>query len=238
MMNEIKPKESSEIKTPEANKYKEIKPENGTTYSDSKQFWQEEFSGNHTEMSSNDAKEKPEFFTTKEERVERTPPEDTDKGHWEGSRGDGKFVPNENSEEGKAIKERLSEFGQDGIEFKDGVVDFSKVADTTVEIDNMTENRHNYFNSNGEKKLGNFSQADKKCAEYWNSIERDGRSDWQARDVKTWRHENAYSWHERSDMKTCDLVPRDIHNFYTHSGGCAECKRRDANIGGISNEKM
>lgn len=49
MMNEIKPKESSDIKTPESNKYKEIKPENGTTYSDSKQFWKEEFSENQAD---------------------------------------------------------------------------------------------------------------------------------------------------------------------------------------------
>ena len=49
MINEIRPKESSEIKTPEANKYKEIKPENGTTYSDSKQFWQDEFSENQAD---------------------------------------------------------------------------------------------------------------------------------------------------------------------------------------------
>lgn len=41
MMSEINTKENSEIKTPESNKYKEIKPENGTTYSDSKQFWKE-----------------------------------------------------------------------------------------------------------------------------------------------------------------------------------------------------
>ena len=49
MINEIIPKESSEIKTPEANKYKEIKPENGTTYLDSKQFWQNEFSENQAD---------------------------------------------------------------------------------------------------------------------------------------------------------------------------------------------
>lgn len=49
MINEIRPKESSEIKTPEANKYKEIKPENGTTYLDSKQFWQNEFSENQAD---------------------------------------------------------------------------------------------------------------------------------------------------------------------------------------------
>lgn len=50
MMNEVNTKESSEVKTPEANKYKEIKPENGTTYSDSKQFWKTEFSENSTEV--------------------------------------------------------------------------------------------------------------------------------------------------------------------------------------------
>lgn len=43
MMNEIKPKENSEIKSPESNKYREIKPEKGTTYSESKQFWKNEF---------------------------------------------------------------------------------------------------------------------------------------------------------------------------------------------------
>lgn len=49
MMSEINTKENSEVKTPESNKYKEIKPENGTTNSDSKQFWKEEFSENGAE---------------------------------------------------------------------------------------------------------------------------------------------------------------------------------------------
>lgn len=49
MINEIKPKENSEVKTPDVNKYREIKPENGTTYSDSKQFWKKEFSGDDYE---------------------------------------------------------------------------------------------------------------------------------------------------------------------------------------------
>lgn len=49
MMNGIKLKESSDVKAPESNKYKEIKPENGTTYPDSMQFWGNEFSGNQTD---------------------------------------------------------------------------------------------------------------------------------------------------------------------------------------------
>lgn len=49
MMSEVNTKENSEVKTPELNKYKEIKPEHGTTYSDSKQFWKEQFSESGTE---------------------------------------------------------------------------------------------------------------------------------------------------------------------------------------------
>lgn len=44
MMNEIKQRENIDAKTPESNSYKEIKPENGMTYSDSKQFWDTKFS--------------------------------------------------------------------------------------------------------------------------------------------------------------------------------------------------
>lgn len=49
MMREIKPKESSEIKSSESNKYKEIKPENGMTYPESKEFWKEKFSEKNEE---------------------------------------------------------------------------------------------------------------------------------------------------------------------------------------------
>ena len=42
-----------------------------------------------------------------------------------------------------------------------------------------------------------------------------------------YRHENNLSWHERSDMKHCDLVSRDIHGEIRHSGGVYECKIRD-----------
>ena len=77
-------------------------------------------------------------------------------------------------------------------------------------------------------RLGNnFPKADTKCAEAWNKEMRDGRSNWTARDVKNFRQENKLSWHERSDMKHCDLVSRDIHQNAGHSGGVYECKLRD-----------
>lgn len=62
--------------------------------------------------------------------------------------------------------------------------DFSKCSEAEVEIDNMTENRENYVDENGEYQQGNFTQADAKCAERWNSTKRDGKDDWTAADVR------------------------------------------------------
>ena len=56
--------------------------------------------------------------------------------------------------------------------------------------------------------------------------------------MKKWREENGYSWHERNDMKTCDLVPTKVNDYFGHLGGVAECKKRDAaqNNGGDFDE--
>ena len=128
------------------------------------------------------------------------------------------------------MKELLAQFELEGIEYKNGIPDFSKCSACTVEIDNMGSTRY------GED--GNFAQCDAKAAEQWNKEGRDGKTDWTARDVKKWREENGYSWHERNDMKTCDLIPTKVNDYFGHLGGVAECKKRDAeqNDGGEFDE--
>ena len=138
------------------------------------------------------------LFSKLTARIKHTPVEGRG-GHWLGERGNSKWIP----AEAKA-KEALAKSGQDGINFKNGVADFSKVSEQT-----------------------NFPKADAKCAEAWNKEMRDGRSNWTADQVKQYRHENNLSWHERSDMKHCDLVSKDIHGEIRHSGGVYECKIRD-----------
>lgn len=150
------------------------------------------------------------LFSKLTNRIKNTPIEGNG-GRWLGERGQSKWIPSD-----AKVKEKLAKYGQDGIDFKNGVADFSKVSEQTVEIDGMTEIRKS-----------NFDKADKKCAEAWNKEMRDGRSDWTARQVKEYRQENNLSWHERSDMKHCDLVSRDIHQNVRHSGGVSECKLRD-----------
>lgn len=149
------------------------------------------------------------FSERREEWIKHTPKENTERGEWTGERGDSKFIPYNDE-----VKAALKEYKIDGIEYKDGIPDFSKVAKETVRIQ-MTEDRHN-----------NFAQCDMKCAEKWNQEGHDGRTNWTPRQVESWRKSNNYSWHERVDMSTCDLVDRTIHNFFGHSGGVSECKNQ------------
>lgn len=203
--------------------FREIKPESDMTLSEAKSF----VGGLFEKI--DDASDG--FYTSFENREKYTP--NGDKGVWEGERAKSKFIPSEATDKGRTAKEKLAEKGIDGIEYIDAEPDFSKCAEATVEIDDMTEHRDDYYDNSGNRQLGNFSQADAKCAEQWNASQKDGRSDWTAVDVRDWRRENRCSWHERCDTRKMDLVSRDIHEFFTHSGGVAECKARDkTDIGG------
>ena len=205
--------------------FMKIKPKENLNVSDARSFVHGLFQEMHD-------KEK-NYYTSYEDRIKLTPKEDSELGTWEGERGESKFIPNEENEAGSAAKEKLNEYGMDGVEYKDGEPDFSKCSEAEVKIDNMTENRENYVDENGENQQGNFAQADAKCAEQWNSSKRDGKDDWTAADVRNWRREHQYSWHECCDTSTMQLVPREIHSYFKHSGGVAECKTRDnTNTGG------
>lgn len=141
-------------------------------------------------------------------------------GHWEGERGNSKWFPNRDeipknpltNPDGLTWGQILDKYGIDRIEFKNGEPDFSPVAKGTVEIDHFTDNRYG--------KGGNFDQACEKLAEQRGCTKEE---------VKAWMKENKYTWHERSDCKTMDKVPTEIHGNIRHSGGISEAKaNRDA----------
>lgn len=136
-------------------------------------------------------------------------------GKWSGERGnstwypDPDYIPKKHNPDGKTMGEILEKYGIDGIEFKDGEPDFSKISEGTVEIGSFSDNRSD-----------NFDLADKKLAEQRGCT---------ADDIKEWRKENGYTWHECKDMKTMQLVPSEVHGNISHSGGVAEVKK-EANI--------
>lgn len=159
---------------------------------------------------SKDIKEN-KYLSTYKERIDQTPKIPNERGEWLEKRGESKFVPNDSE-----IKSILKKYYMDGIEYRDGIPDFSKCSESVVKIEHMTGDRP-----------GNFRQCDEGCARQWNDEKKYGKEDWTGRDVANWRKNNGYSWHERNDMTTCDLVPTKINDYFGHLGGVSECNRRD-----------
>lgn len=232
MLNEVVGKEISDIKIPEMNGIRDIKPETSLSSRERDDYWK----NNVFKEESIDPREDG-YFNSYEDRLGYTPKEDSVLGSWESDRGESKFTPNCETPEGKAALDKLKEKGQDGIEYKHAAPDFSQCAEATVEINNMTENRLDYYELDGTLQQGNYSQADIKCSDKWNAEGKEGKLDWTARDVNAWRHDNTCSWHERCDTKTMDLVSYDVHSQCKHSGGVSECKVRDSiDLGGEFDE--
>lgn len=145
----------------------------------------------------------------------RSPEKD---GSWDGERAnstwhpDRDYTPAEKSRnpekpysnpEHKTWGELMDKYGIDGITFKDGFPDFGPVSKGDVQIDG--------FETGGaEAKNRNFAQADVKMAE-----QRGCSPD----EVRQWRKENNYTWHECEDKMTMQKVPNEIHANISHDGG-------------------
>lgn len=233
-MNEIIKKEVIEGVKNSDKGFKEIKPENGMTKNKADNFFNKVLDKFSEIVKPFSDKHETNFggkYNSYETRISCTPLDDSQFGKYTGARGESKFIPSDTTPEGIACKKKLAEYGKKGIDYINAEPDFSECSEATVVIDNMTQNRENYWSVDGKLNLGNFSQADKKCAELWNSQQRDKKSNWTARDVAKYRKANNLSWHERCDTKTMDLVPFDIHSFFKHLGGVSECKIRDSKDG-------
>lgn len=141
-------------------------------------------------------------------------------GHWDGLRGNSTWYPDRDeipknpktNPEGLTWGQILDKYGIDGIPFKDGEPDFSGVSKGEVEIDNFSENRYG--------KGGNFDQACEKLAEQRGCTKEE---------VKAWMKENKYTWHEKSDCKTMQKVPTEVHGNVRHEGGISEIKNSQNN---------
>lgn len=140
-------------------------------------------------------------------------------GHWDGIRGNSTWYPDRDevpknpktNPDGLTWGQILDKYGIDGIPFKDGEPDFSEVSKGEVEIDNFSENRYG--------KGGNFDQACEKLAEQRGCTKEE---------VKAWMKENKYTWHEKSDCKTMQKVPTEVHGNVRHEGGISEIKSQQS----------
>ena len=140
-------------------------------------------------------------------------------GEWSGEVGNSTWKPNFDEipkrppGNEKTWGEILGKYEVDGIEFKDGEPDFTPASEGTVEIKDFSTER-----------VENFTQADEALAEQWTQEAKDGK-EWNPQDIREYRRENNLSWHERSDMKTLDLSPQEVHGNIPHSGGISAAKQ-------------
>lgn len=150
---------------------------------------------------------------TEQKKLPRCP--DSTGGHWEDpeKRGNCKWIPDDDyvpgdrngtNPEHKTWGEIKKEYDFESIPFKDGYPDFSEVSEAEVEIDDFTDDR-----------AANFDSADEKLAE---------ERGCEPEDIEKWRKENKYTWHEKEDCKTMELVPSEVHGNIPHEGGYSKAK--------------
>lgn len=169
-----------------------------------------------------------DYPSSYKERLDRTPSIENPNGKWSGDRGESMFIPTADR-----VREILRNIGLEGIIYKDGIPDFNPISEAKVTIQGMSQHRLSQMGENGERIVGNYEKADTECAKAWNLEQRDGKDDWTHQDVKKWREANEYTWHEHNDMKTCSLVPTEVHKVCSHLGGVSEIKNILNQIGGF-----
>ncbi|MFD0048962.1 pre-toxin TG domain-containing protein [Actinomycetes bacterium NPDC127524] len=139
-------------------------------------------------------------YSSYEQRVKTTP---VNKGKWSSERAESLFISDKTGE----IKKYLDEAGVDGVDYKNGMPDFSPFSKGEIKLENMTNDRKS-----------NFSTADEELAKKWSTPEQK----WTADDIADWREDNKYTWQELNDLETIQLVPSKINKVFKHLGGVGE----------------
>ena len=164
-----------------------------------------------------------EFASSYEARISQTPAELNLKVGFEGKRGESlcTLKPPPNQE----LKKILDEAGINGIQYKNGVPDFSPVSKAEVEINYMLGGK----GVNGAKARNlNFEQANIALAKQLNSSPELANEfgmvagNIKASDIEKYRIKNNLTWHELNDTKIMQLVPTKINSTFGHLGGVGE----------------
>lgn len=140
-------------------------------------------------------------------------------GEWSGERGNSMWYPNScyippeksRNPENRPYSnpnslnwgEILKKYGLEGIEFRNGFPVFDEISRGTIEIED--------FETGGsDAKDRNFKRADIAMAEKYGCT---------PEEVKKWRENNNYTWHECEDKCTMQKVPNEVHANIPHDGG-------------------
>lgn len=137
------------------------------------------------------------YPSTYDERINQTP---INNGSWTGNRGESKFIFGSDE-----VNDVLKHYDIDGIEYKDGIPDFSPVSEGEICYPDMSIDRNK-----------NFKVADELLAK---------QLEVPRKDITKLRKQGKFAWHELNDMKTMQLVPSIVNSKFGHLGGVAEIKK-------------
>ncbi|MEK7015866.1 HNH endonuclease [Bacillus sp. FSL R9-9410] len=176
-----------------------------------------------------------DFASSYEARYNQTPSPINSKVEFEGIRGESLSTLKPPPD--PKLKRILDEAGIKGIQYKNGVPDFSPVSKAQIEIDYMLGGKGNY----GTKaRTYNFAQADQKLADKLNdSVELARQFGMEpggitAKDIDKYRTKNQLTWHEVNDVKIMQLVPTEINKRFGHLGGVGEINAGAFEPGGFA----
>lgn len=126
-------------------------------------------------------------------------------GHWTGLRGvstwipDDDFIPEKLNPNKLTWKDLKEKYKFAGIPFRKGEPDFSKIEKGNVQIEGY-----------GVSRPKNFAKADVELAK---------KRRCSPSEVRIWRENHSYTWHESRDCKTMSKIPNEVHLNVSHRGG-------------------
>lgn len=156
-------------------------------------------------------------------------------GKWVGQPGNSVFHPDPKSipanpntnPYGKTASQILKEnYMSDGVKFKNGYPDLSPAAKERVKIANMSADRAKNF-AQGDSILAEKLRAGKADQSFVQMLERNGIDPKYVTkgDIARFRGDAGLTWHEHQDMKTMQLLSKELHSMIPHSGGIAKVKQ-------------
>ena len=142
-------------------------------------------------------------YSTLEQRYAIIPSIKGKNGFWTGKRGESMYVSS-----APRVKHILNAYNQKGVNYKNGMPDFSPFT------------RHEFIINMSNDRNKNFAQANKLLAQKLNL---ETGKNWNASKVNKWMRDNNYTWHELNDCKTIQMIPSEInHPIFKHLGGVGE----------------
>ena len=106
-----------------------------------------------------------------------------------------------------------------GVEYRNGYAIFDPFSFYDVDLELMSTNRDLNFR-NGDK----FISRNPRLARKLGIEASDPSVGVRPKDVRLWRRKNGYTWHEKEDVRTLQLVPILIHRHSPHLAGVGEIK--------------